>query len=163
MDGLQATRVLRTLPGWQRTPILAMTANAYEHDRQACLAAGMDDFVSKPVEPQALYGKLLHWLGRQRQAGAPGTLGITAFGGADAEADVATTGQAGLQPMLHELRQLLLHSDTSALDLAALHETPLRGLLGERWPHFERALQHYDFDQARTLLEAGEPASGPTN
>ena len=62
LDGLQATREARTLPGLGRTPIIAMTANAFGEDREACLAAGMNDHVAKPVNPDALYETLLRWL-----------------------------------------------------------------------------------------------------
>jgi CheY-like chemotaxis protein len=59
LDGLGTTRVLRT--DGCKTPIIALTANAYEEDRRACLQAGMNDFLTKPIEVAALRARLATW------------------------------------------------------------------------------------------------------
>lgn len=65
LDGLEATRRIRQIAGRERTPIIAMTANAYSEDKARCLAAGMDDFIAKPVYPETLFETLLKWLQRK--------------------------------------------------------------------------------------------------
>ena len=91
LDGLAATRQIRALPGHARTPILAMTANAFEDDRNACLAAGMDDHVAKPVDPPQFYARLLQWLPEARPP-AQATEAAEASGGAEV-ANVAKMAQ----------------------------------------------------------------------
>jgi two-component system sensor histidine kinase/response regulator len=59
MDGLQASRTIRLLPGCASLPIVALTANAFVEDRQACFDAGMNAFVPKPVVAKSLYDSIL--------------------------------------------------------------------------------------------------------
>ncbi len=63
LDGLAATQEIRCLPAPHgQQPIIAMTANALTGDRERCLEAGMDDYMSKPIEPEVLAEKLLRWI-----------------------------------------------------------------------------------------------------
>jgi two-component system sensor histidine kinase/response regulator len=66
MDGLEATRRMRMLPALNGLPILAMTAHAMLDEQNHCMEAGMDDFLSKPIEPPVLFSKLAQWLREAR-------------------------------------------------------------------------------------------------
>lgn len=67
LDGIEASRQIRLLAAHRDTPILAMTANSHPEDRARCLAAGMNDHLSKPIDPETLYSALLVWLSRGQQ------------------------------------------------------------------------------------------------
>ena len=62
VDGLEATRRIRKLKLANQPPIIAMTANAFAEDKARCLAAGMNDFIAKPISPEDFFATLLHWL-----------------------------------------------------------------------------------------------------
>ncbi len=64
MDGVEATRIIRSNPRFETLPIIAMTANAMASDRMLCLEAGMNDHIAKPIDPDQLFGVLLRWLRR---------------------------------------------------------------------------------------------------
>ena len=62
MDGVTATRLIRAQPAFGGMPVVAMTANAMSADRDRCLAAGMNDHLAKPIEPDDLFAMLLRWV-----------------------------------------------------------------------------------------------------
>ena len=62
MSGIEAARSIRGVPGLESLPIIAMTANAFAEDRENCLAAGMNDFIAKPCDPDLLFATALRWL-----------------------------------------------------------------------------------------------------
>jgi signal transduction histidine kinase/ActR/RegA family two-component response regulator len=74
MDGLQATRLIRDVErssAGKRTPIIALTANAFPKDRETCLAAGMDDVLSKPFNYEELAAMVKKWLPVQQELAKP--------------------------------------------------------------------------------------------
>jgi len=65
VNGLEATRQIRLTPGYRQTPIIAMTANVFAEDKARCIAAGMNDFLVKPFNPEDLFDILLRSLSRR--------------------------------------------------------------------------------------------------
>ena len=140
LNGIDATRRLRALPGWAHVPIVAVTANAFTEDRVACAAAGLDDFIAKPVEPEAFYTLLLRWLG----AG-----------------DVAARE---LQPCAGEARELLdrllplLEAGDTRAGALARESAEILQALGSNGANLLRCIAAFDYEAAaaaaRPLLKA---------
>jgi CheY-like chemotaxis protein len=146
MDGLQATRSIRQDLGIANLPIIAMTANVMQADRDACFAVGMNEHIGKPFELDHLVGVLQRFAGQiapaiatsitavasavTQQQFEPGDLdegGALARVGGDAEL-YATVLQAFEAEMLSALEQLRTHLHTDALDLAKRAMHTLKGL-----------------------------------
>jgi two-component system sensor histidine kinase/response regulator len=110
MDGITATKMIRQDERFADLPIIAMTANAMQQDRDACLAAGMNDHVAKPIDPQALFAALIKWLPERETQVAPQRLLAAADGNGHGSGDAFSGDplseipgvdmQAGLRPVL---------------------------------------------------------------
>ncbi|MDR7151722.1 signal transduction histidine kinase/DNA-binding response OmpR family regulator/HPt (histidine-containing phosphotransfer) domain-containing protein [Hydrogenophaga palleronii] len=100
MDGFEATRALRRQPALQALPVIAMTANAMAGDREAVLAAGMNDHIAKPIVVDAMFDTLARWVTPTQvaaagDASAPAGTGL-ARNGIDTRCGVANAGGNGV-------------------------------------------------------------------
>ncbi|MES2633124.1 MAG: response regulator [Pseudomonadota bacterium] len=141
MDGLTCTREMRKLARLKDLPIVAMTANAMDQDRRRCTDAGMDDFLVKPIDPDAMWEMLARWI-RPREAPAAAVACVPA---ATSGADGVPVGVTGLDTALGLTRMM----NKKPLYLAMLKRylagqqhiaRDIRGALSTR--DFETALRH---------------------
>ena len=162
MDGFQATRALRTLPQWQTLPIIALSGSAFAPDRLAAREAGMNDFVTKPIEPEILYATLLTWLPTSgRGSDDPARDGVFATSSAAVRNPPLMPDAGLMQQVLTQLEDLLRHSDAAALRLFQQHHKELALVLGQDFSPLASQLQQFAFDEACQTLRH-RVRSGPT-
>ncbi|MDS4027863.1 MAG: ATP-binding protein [Candidatus Contendobacter sp.] len=145
MDGLAATRAIRQLPGAAALPpILAITANAYAVDRQRCLDAGMDDFLTKPLEPDAFYATLLRWLPTPAEAPPPAPVAV----------DNPLTRKT-----LAQLEAFLAEDDARASQVWCEAAPAITATLGATAVELGKAIERFEYDKALRILRAALAAA----
>jgi two-component system sensor histidine kinase/response regulator len=177
MDGLAATIAIRKLPGLAALPIVAMTANAMRQDQEKCLAAGMNGFLAKPIDPQALFAVLTAWVapGDGQDAAvqaAPPLPPAQALDGIDVAAGLGRVGgNAALYDRLldkmgqdfpaapERIRAALAAGDRAAAEIAAHSVKGAAGNVGadalaRAAGELEQALRHGDDVAAQAALPA---------
>ena len=156
MDGHTAARAIRRLPDCAALPIIALTANAMPDDREASLAAGMNDHLVKPIDPELLVATLQRWLPGQASGGSPAPAASAApRTPADASEPVARSGHddAALAELCAMLAERLASDDFSVLLLLREHTERLQAGLGrDTTEMILRAARGFDFPAAREVL-----------
>jgi CheY-like chemotaxis protein len=147
---LEATRQLRMLDGWQLRPIIALTANAFEEDRQACLQAGMNDFLTKPIDSEQFYLTLLRWLPQHplREVAA-----LPASELAVADDAAVPIDSVQVAAVLERLRILLEEGDMAANELIVAEPALFHAALGTADGIMLRLIERFDYLGAVALLE----------
>ncbi len=138
MDGLEATRQIRANPALSSTPVIGLTANAGKEDQARCFDAGMNDFVSKPIEPEQLLAVLAAWLAQQpgqepqpahaTSAAAARPLSPAAIG--EATVGSAAAGDAGVID-LAVLAKIVGHNPTMIRKFALMFVSSTHDTLAE--------------------------------
>ncbi|MDO8607677.1 MAG: PAS domain S-box protein [Phaeospirillum sp.] len=158
MDGVAATMEIRRL-GFADLPIVAMTANAMQVDRDRCAAAGMNDYLAKPIDCDALFATLLKWVKSCRRAAlslpAPRLVAPR----------LVATDAGGLKQVCDRLSALLADSDTEAEEVVEANAEMLKAAFPDHYVAIHDSICTFDYDKALTRLTGAmavkQPAGRP--
>ncbi len=144
MDGLAATRAIRLKPQFQALPIVAMTANVMESDRERCTEAGMNDHLAKPIDPEALFACLLRWI--------------------NPRAGIAAVANAGKTPTPAKTEaQSAQASETAAVEIAGIDTKSALRRTGGNPKRYEMLLRKFaestSVEEIRDALAKGDMAT----
>jgi CheY-like chemotaxis protein len=174
MDGVTATWRIRLLPEHAELPILAMTASAMPADREACLSAGMNDFLPKPIHPDVLLAALARWIpagakqvDTDAQAQGDGDAGdaavwqaLSAQPGLGAAWSVVSAPEVLSEADILRFRTLcvtleaqLAQGQAEALETARAHADLLNSALGPEFGAFQQQLRRFNFEEALGVLQ----------
>ena len=149
MDGIECARQIRKMPGCFEVPIIALTANAYEHNRLNCLAAGMNDFIAKPVKVSILNEKIKHWLAQSNQKPPiPKPQPVLPSPHDNQPVDHEIEG------FLDKLEELLETKDSAAFRIIRSDSALLASALGSRENEIRRLIESFEYVKALEALRS---------
>ncbi len=173
MDGVTATMEIRKHAEFQALPIVAMTANAMQQDKDRCIAAGMVDFVTKPIQPDELWTALRRWVKPRHTLTAP----VEAAGAVSPEptfrvkvpakkkADKTPAVNGAIDPgklkqVCTELVALLADDDAEAGDLLDNNSDMLHAAFPQEYRAIDNAIKSFDFELALSKLKDAAAKAG---
>ncbi len=168
MDGVTATIEIRKNPAFEALPIVAMTANAMQQDKDKCLAAGMVDFITKPIQPDELWATLGRWIKPKHApvkadavSPAPTFVGKTKIA-AKSASNAATTevDPAKLKEVCTRLATLLADDDSEAGDVLDDNADLLNSAFPQDYRAIDTAIKGFDFEAALQKLQAAMQTAG---
>ncbi|MBV5318837.1 MAG: PAS domain S-box protein [Desulfobulbaceae bacterium] len=165
MDGIEATRRIRLIPGCEKLPIIAMTAYATKEEQARVLAAGMDAHVAKPIDLQQLFATLSRWLGQKSGGGilsqqAHGDTAPESATTADTSAEPAATSKTADSASILQEVELLLSAlrlckpKPCVASLERLHQMELPEFALTAIGKIDGLIKHYAFAQAHEVAES---------
>jgi signal transduction histidine kinase/CheY-like chemotaxis protein len=154
MDGIAATKAIRSNPRFASLPIIAMTANAMDRDRELCLAAGMSDHIAKPIDPSKLYNSMLRWIS-PRPAAAAATVAQGDSSRTDRSSD---PGLAAASPTPNpssraERDPVSVSADGASLSIPGVDTLTALKRTGGNRKRYESLLQRFAESQSSTISD----------